>query len=282
MSNAMQQDYWTGPAGQLWAALADRIDRAIAPVNAPLQTALAAQPGELVLDIGCGAGAMTLAVADQTGSSGRVYAIDISRPLLDVAAQRSKASAYPPHFIEADAQTADWYRQHDAAVSRFGVMFFDDPVAAFRNIAAALKPSGRLAFTCWQALADNPWGQVMQPVIAALAPEQPVADPSAPGPFAFAEPDRVTTILQQAGFDHIEIAPFAFSMIAGQGAGALDEAVDYYCQIGPCAAALRDATPEVRAEAPRMMRPLLEPWLKDDTVALPGAIWLVTARKAQG
>ncbi len=281
MANALQQEYWAGSAGLRWAAQADRIDRALAPVNGALQAVLAAQAGDVILDVGCGAGGLALALAEQAGHTGRVYAIDISRPLLDVAAVRGKNAIRPPHFIEADAQTAEWYRAHDAAVSRFGVMFFEDPVAAFGNIAAALKPHGRLAFACWQPLTANPWAQVMQPVIADIAPDQPVADPHAPGPFAFADPARVTAILGEAGFDEIAVSPFSFDMVTGEGAKALDESVDYYCNIGPCAAVLREADAQAQARAPDMMRRLLAPWLRENKVALPAAIWLVTARKAQ-
>ncbi|MDF2901645.1 MAG: SAM-dependent methyltransferase, partial [Phenylobacterium sp.] len=191
-ANADQIAYWNNAAGETWAALQDRLDRQIEPLGLRAIEAGAPQPGERVLDIGCGCGQTSFELARRVGPSGRVLGVDISAPMLEVARQRAAGAAANVSFIEADAQTHAFQNGgFDLAISRFGVMFFDDPTAAFRNIGAALRPGGRLSFVCWRPMLENAW--MATPLFAAmpLLPPLPPPDPAAPGPFAFADPERV-------------------------------------------------------------------------------------------
>lgn len=277
-SNEAQIDYWSGPAGQKWADLADTIEQTLAPTVPMLVSAIAPRSGETILDIGCGAGALSVALAAEVEPGGRIYSLDVSPPLLAVAERRFTACPTPPHIIHADAQTCAWKRSYDAAVSRFGVMFFDDPVAAFANIARALRPQGRLLFQCWRPPAENEWVRRILPVIRAVAPDLPPVDPHAPGPFALADHERTADILQQAGFDSIRMTPADFAMRLGDGVDALAQAVEFYLKIGPLAAALASGDRDA-AKARQLLSDALAPLAGRDAVAFEAATWLVSARR---
>ena len=201
-ANAAQIDYWNTVAGETWARFQEQLDRQVEPLGLAAMDALAPSDGEHVIDIGCGCGQTSLALASRVAPTGTVVGVDISKPMLEVARRRPRPTATSAlTFRQLDAQTDDLGRVvFDAAFSRFGVMFFSDPVAAFANIKASLKPSGRLAFVCWRSLAENPWMQA--PLQAALPFIPPVTppDPTAPGPFAFADADRVRAILIKTEF----------------------------------------------------------------------------------
>ena len=201
-ANAAQSEYWNAAAGETWAQFQEPLDRQIEPLGLAGIDVLQPVPGERIIDIGCGCGQTSLALAARVAPSGSVVGIDLSRPMLEVARQRPRPAAnLRVDFRQLDAQNGDIGRGvFDAAFSRFGVMFFSDPVAAFRNIRASLKRGGRLVFVCWRPLAENPW--MLAPLQAALPFIPPVAppDPTAPGPFAFADASRVRSILSDAGF----------------------------------------------------------------------------------
>lgn len=165
--NAAQADYWNATAGQTWTQDHEALDRQIAPLALEALRALAPAAGERVLDVGCGCGQTTLDIAARVGSNGSVTGIDISAPMLEIARQRLlPVAAGRVEFRQADAQGAHLGRSSfDAAYSRFGVMFFSDPVAAFINIRNALKPDGRLGFVCWRPLEANRW--MFEPLQAA-------------------------------------------------------------------------------------------------------------------
>src|ERR1700722_8312023 len=187
--NAAQIDYWNAAAGETWSTMHDQLDRQIEPLGLEAMRRLAPQSGEQILDLGCGCGQTTVALAERVGRAGAVLGVDISRPMLEVARSRPlPADATQPAFREGDAQSDDLGASvFDAAFSRFGVMFFSDPAAAFANIRAALKPAGRLGFVCWRSYPENLWMRLpiesAQPLLAPAAP----AAPTAPGPFAFAD-----------------------------------------------------------------------------------------------
>jgi len=226
-----------------------------------------------VLDVGCGCGQTTLELAARVAPNGAVLGIDISQPMLSIARTRAKGLA-GVRFLEADAQTYAFEPgAFDAIHSRFGVMFFADPTAAFANLRRALKPGGRLAFLCWRALAENP---VMSlPLTAALKhlPAPPAPTPGAPGPFAFADAGRVREILAGAGFEKVSIEPQ--DMPAG-GHG-LDDAVRLSLRVGPLGAMLREH-PQARAAVIDELRGALARHLVDGRVFLPSATWIVSAR----
>lgn len=271
--NAAQIDYWNSAAGETWAALQVQLDRQLGPLGEAGLAALAPLPGETILDIGCGAGATSLALAVAVANTGRVLGIDISEPMLAVARARPAKGGAVPEFRLADAETEDFgAAAFDAAFSRFGVMFFADPVAAFANIRRSLKPQGRLAFVCWRPMAENPWFRV--PITAArpVLPREPEGDPLAPGPFAFADPARVQGILAAAGFTDIAIEAHDTPI----GGFDLDQAVMLATRIGPLARALREA-PEQREAALGLVRTALSASLTEQSVIMPAAVWIVRA-----
>lgn len=276
-ANADQIAYWNNSAGATWAALQDRLDRQIEPLGQRAMDAGAPRAGERVLDIGCGCGQTSLELAQRVGPTGQVLGVDISEPMLEVARRRGgEAGLANVSFLAADAQTRAFPPGgFDLAFSRFGVMFFDDPTAAFRNIAAALRPDGRLAFVCWRPLAENPWmGAPMQAALSLLPPMPPPADPTAPGPFAFADPERLRGILAAAGLVDIDIAPHD-QMIGGND---LDETVAMSLRVGPLGAVLRE-NPELKDGVVGAIREALARHLTPQGVMLASATWIVTAKR---
>jgi SAM-dependent methyltransferase len=275
--NADQITFWNELGGVAWAELSALLDRQIETVGSYAMDALAPRPGERLLDVGCGCGQTSLALAERVAPGGEVTGLDISRPMLEVARDRAAdAHVRNVHFLEADAQTlALAPAAFDGVFSRFGVMFFADPTAAFRNLLAALKPGGRLAFVCWRSLAENPW--MTEPLAAAAAelpPTPPPPDPYAPGPFAFADADRVRDILADAGFTDIVLTAEDPQV----GGNSLPDSLTLALRIGPLGARLREA-PELRPKMTEAVRDALARHVQDGKVWMDGAVWIVTARR---
>lgn len=272
--NAQQATYWNEAAGPTWARLQSPLDRQLAPLGRAAMAALAPQPGERILDIGCGAGQTSLDLASAVAPGGEVMGADISGTLLEVARKRSEGLA-GVSFVEADAQTYPFAPTHfDAVFSRFGVMFFADPPAAFANIQRALKPGARLAFVCWRSMPENP--VMTLPMLAALPFLPPPAppEPGAPGPFAFADPERIRAVLTAGGFEDVQIAPHDEKV----GGGDLDTVVAMALQVGPLGGMLRE-NPDKREAVIAAVRAALVPHDGPDGVKLDSATWIVTARK---
>jgi SAM-dependent methyltransferase len=276
-ANAEQIRYWNELSGPKWVGLADRIDDQIGPLGREAVERARVSAGERVLDVGCGCGQTTLELAERVGAEGRVLGVDLSQPMLAEARARAARGPGPaPEFLQADAQVHAFEPgAFDLVFSRFGVMFFDDSVAAFANLRAALAPDGRLAFLCWQNIAVNPW--MLVPAQAAaqhveLAPPKP----GAPGPFAFADAESVRGILDAAGFGEVRCDSFEGRMAVGRGL-SLDGIVGFLGQMGPAGAALREAPASTREVAVRSMREALEPHYDGDAVVLPFASWIVSA-----
>lgn len=258
-----------------WAEVREQLELQLAPLGRRALNALTACPGENVMDIGCGDGTTALELARAVAPNGTVLAIDVSAAVLAFA-QRAGKMCQRVTFVHADAEVFPFEPASlDAAFSRFGVMFFADPTAAFVNIRRSLKPSGRLAFVCWRALEENLIDIV--PLRAALAhlPPQPTLDPDAPGPFAFADPDRVRGILEKAGFSEIKIS--AYDELVGSGDLASMLAVS--SRVGALGKILRE-NHELRATALPAVRSALAAYDGPDGVRLNAATWIVTARSA--
>ncbi|MBT9384535.1 class I SAM-dependent methyltransferase [Pseudooceanicola sp. CBS1P-1] len=199
--NAAQRALWNAQPGATWVTHQAVLDRMHQPMADLLLEAARPAPGEQVLDIGCGAGQTVLMAAAMVGPSGRVLGLDISAPLLDLARHRIAGAALPgAEVLLADAQT--WPGDGttvDLVISRMGVMFFEDPVAAFANIRRRMRPGGRLVFICWAE--GNPWFDLPAAACAAhFGPPEAPEDPGAPGPLAFRDPERVCRLLTEAGF----------------------------------------------------------------------------------
>jgi len=273
-ANAAQIDYWNTIAGEIWVRLQEPLDRQIEPLGLAAMDVLAPKRGEHIIDIGCGCGQTSLALAARVGPTGSVVGADISQPMLEVASRRPRPAAdLRVAFRQMDAQTGDLGDAvFDAAFSRFGVMFFSDPVAAFANIRASLKPGGRLAFVCWRPLGENVWMQ--DPLCAALPLIPPVAppDPTAPGPFAFADAGRVRSILSGAGFKSLTIDPFD----TGIGSGDVEQALKLALRVGPLGAALREH-PELADKVADAVRSVLSKYVTPNGVVMPAAVWIVRA-----
>ncbi len=278
MSNDDQIEYWNGKAGETWARMQERMDRTLTPVTSALLSLASPQPGEHVLDIGCGTGETSLALSGAVGEAGTVLGLDVSEPMLARARERAEELVNDAEFRAADAATFVDDDDFDLLVSRFGVMFFNDPTAAFANLHARAATTGRLCFACWQKPSDNLWATLPMQTLADLLPPMPPSDPLAPGPFAFADPERVHQILTAAGWQDIEIQGMPFTMIVGEGEDPIAAAVHFNLRIGPAARAIRDAGPDVDAPAKAALAKSLAAYLVDGRVGLPGAVWLVSAR----
>jgi SAM-dependent methyltransferase len=263
---------WNGPVGQRWALFQEALDARIRPYGTYVLERAELREGMRVLDVGAGCGDLTLEAARTVGATGKVVGVDISRPMLARARERTMELSNVD-LREHDAATFAPDAPFDRVISRFGVMFFDDPTTAFANLRRATKPGGGLAFVCWQALAKNPWAAVPLSAVLRVVPPAAPPPPNAPGPFSLAEPDHVRDILTRAGWIAVELFPVLQPMKLGK---TLDEAVEYATQIGPSARALAEADEATRARALEMLRQTLAPSAPE--FALGAAVWVVTAQ----
>jgi SAM-dependent methyltransferase len=281
-ANSEQKTYWNEQAGPIWVSQQERLDRQIGPHGERAIARLAPAPGERVLDLGCGCGASSLELARRVASGGRVLGLDLSEPMLARARERAAAAGLANlTFRAADVQSATLETgAFDAAFSRFGVMFFSEPVSAFRNVLGALRPGGRLVFACWRPVKENAWVLVPMAAAAPLLTLPPPPPEGAPGPFAFADPARVRGILEAAGFEAIALEPVDLMMTPG--GGDPDEAADTFLQVGPLASVLRETNAGValRDQVRAAVRKSFEPHQRGGRVELGSAIWLVEARRA--
>ena len=277
--NAQQTEDWNDVIGRTWATLHERLDRQLGPIGRAAMAKAEFSPGRSVLDIGCGCGETSLEIAAAI-KPGVILGIDISEMLLKIAREAAEAASVANvRFAEADAQVeALPHEVFDVLYSRFGVMFFDDPVAAFVNLRTALKPQGRLAFCCWRPPAENIWLSLPMRAVAHLLPPMPPADPDAPGPFAFADPERVSTILDDAGFADVVIEKFDVAT----GGDNLEDSVFAAMRMGQVGAALREAgggSDALKTEVAAALGQALLPYVVDGVVKLPAAAWIVSATK---
>lgn len=278
-ANQEQIRYWNEQGGPRWVLRQHQLDAQIQQLGLAVMQQADIRPGEHVLDVGCGCGQTSLELAQHVGPQGSVLGIDISQPMLARARERqNELSVTNLEFLHADAQTHRFAPESFGLIfSRFGVMFFADPTKAFTNLRTALRIDGRLCFVCWQPLEKNEWARV--PLTAALKHVPPPAPtpPDAPGPFAFANPDRVRHILATAGFTNITIEPHEAALTMG-GAATIEEAVEFVMEIGPIARLLGDASVNVRGRVIEELRTALEPYAARESVNMNGAAWIVSAK----
>lgn len=277
--NMEQIRFWNSIAGPRWVRRQDMLDAQLEQITPLAIDAAEASPGNAVLDVGCGCGTSTLELSSRVGARGRVVGIDVSEPMLECARERARqAGAANVTFVCGDAQVHPFRGDFDVVFSRFGVMFFEDTEAAFRNIATALRQRGRLAFVCWQALQKNPW--MLVPLMAARkhVAIEPPASPYAPGPFALADGDRTRAMLERAGFRDIGLRGVDIEMPVGGGAG-LDEAVEFVMELGPVERALTEATADLRETVRREIRSAFATYDGPAGVRTPASAWIVTASR---
>ena len=275
--NSEQIAEWNGALGQRWVAKRQEIDRLVLPFGDAALKAAAPQPGERVIDIGCGCGDTSLEIARIVGEAGAVLGIDVSQPMLAVAHARGALANYAHlAFREGDASEAALPADTDLLFSRFGVMFFSQPSQAFSHMRKSLRAGGRCVFVCWRAPRDNPWA--MTPLSAARAAMNVTpapADPDAPGPFAFAEEGRLRTILSGAGFDAVDMQRFDAAVFLGATPRSAAEGA---VQMGPVSRLAREVgaehLPLILDAVERALAALAAP---DGHVSLNGSTWIVSA-----
>ena len=275
--NTADAAYWNSSATRVWATEHRRIDAIFAPVLAAALAAAAPQPGERVIDIGCGSGTSVLALAAMVGRGGQVVGADVATESVALARQRiAEAGLAQASVVLGDAGSHPFTPGgFDLLFSRFGVMFFDPPVAAFRHLRAALRPGGRFCAAAFRAPAENPWVTGPAAAIRPLVPPQPAGEPDAPGQFGWAREAHVRAILDGAGFGDVALAPHELRFRLGDDAATAATAA---MSIGQGARALLGADAATRARARVALEAFFRPHEGPEGVALPAAIWIVTAR----
>ena len=275
--NSEQIAEWNGTLGQRWVEMQREIDRIVVPFGNAALNAAAPQPGNRVIDIGCGCGDTSIAIARIVGDAGAVLGIDVSRPMLEVARSRG-ALANCAHLVfrNADASDADLPANTDLLFSRFGVMFFSQPSQAFGHLRKSLRSGGRCVFVCWRAPRDNAWAMTpLSAARAAMGVTPPPADPDAPGPFAFADEGRLRAILSSAGFGDIDAQRFDAALSLGATPRSAAEGA---VQIGPVSRFVREVggehLPVILDAVEHALAPFAAP---DGHVSLNGSTWIVSA-----
>jgi SAM-dependent methyltransferase len=277
--NAAQIEFWNSAAARAWSDQYARMDRVVAGLTKELLDLAAPQPGECVLDIGCGAGTTVLELARRVGPGGHVLGADVSEPSVARARERIAAAGLRhAEIIVADVSVHPFAPQSfELAFSRFGIMFFGDPVAAFANVRRAMKSGGRLALAVFRAASEKLWPNAPLEAVRHLLPPIPTPGPEEPSPFSWADPARVHRILEGAGFSEISLTPLdPVIQLAGPTGEA--EAADFVMVMGPLVRVL----PSLSATQRENVRATLEVYFKGLTTAqgviLPAAIWVVRAR----
>jgi SAM-dependent methyltransferase len=268
-----QAALWNGPAGHAWVDAQALLDRLFAPFADRLADAvLDGRPGT-VLDVGCGTGGTTLAIARRIGEAGRCVGIDISEPMIAAARSRAAREGTAADFVRADAQRHAFEPASVATiVSRFGVMFFDEPVAAFANLRQAATDDARLRVVAWRSAADNPFMTAAERAAAPLLPGLPPRRADGPGQFAFADRGHVATVLDAAGWRGIDIQPIDVTCTMPEAA-----LLPYATRLGPVGLFLQQADEPTRARVIEAMRAAFEPYVRDGEVRFTAACWMIAA-----
>lgn len=272
IANPEQAALWNDRAGRSWAELSDMLDRLLAPFVPLLLDEIEPIRGSRILDIGCGAGALGLAVS---GRGGRCLGADISAPLIEAARARAeRLGAAAAEFVQADAQTHRFDESgFDALISRFGIMFFTDPGAAFRNLHSAIRPGGRMAFLAWRSAAENPFMTAAERAAAEFLPQLPARVDDGPGQFGFADPDRVRAILHSGGWREVTIGPVDLDCVLSEPELRL-----YARRMGPVGNLLPTLDSATASQVERRVDAAFRPWVEDGAARFAAACWLVTAR----
>ena len=279
-ANKDQKDFWSGKGGDIWVKRQQAMDTMLNPLGEAALKKLELNEDSNVLDIGCGCGNTTLSIAEKIKPSGRVTGLDISKPMLQRAIESAQnRSLENTSFQCLDVQTEDFgVNTFNAAFSRFGVMFFEDPVAAFRNINESLLPRSPLSFICWQSPIQNPWQSLFVQEVKKFI-DLPSPPPRSPGPFAFMESDYVNSILENSNFENVEIVGYEakVNMFSGR---SLSDAVKDYTSINPVVTEmLKDSTEELKERILNSVIEVFSPYFSEKGLIFSSATWIVTANK---
>lgn len=286
--NQEQSAFWNATPGTKWVDYQAQLDQQLRSLGDAMLAAADIRLGQRVLDVGCGCGATALEAAAMVGAAGAVTGVDISAPMLararELARQQglSRDDLGQVTFVAADAQTdALGQAVYDRVISRFGVMFFDDPVVAFKNMRTALATAGKLAFVCWRGIQENPWMNEPMKAAASHVTLPPPPAPDAPGPLSFADSERVRRILRAAGFGAIRITPCDLNC-AMVGGNDLDACVDFMFNIGPLSRIILGTEVDEAAQINirRAVRDELLPYMTPGGLVMPAAAWIVSAVNA--
>src|SRR4051794_37150412 len=269
-----QAQLWNGPAGRAWVELQAVLDGMLKPFGDIVVERVPAGGNGAVLDVGCGAGATTLAAARRLGAEGRCVGVDISEPLIAAARSRAEREGVEARFIHADAQTHDFEpASFDMIISRFGVMFFEDPVQAFANLRRAAGRQAELRFVAWRSAAENPFMTTAERAAAPLLPNIPARLPDAPGQFAFAYRPRIYSILEESGWAEIDIQPIDIVCTLPENG-----LVPYLTRLGPVGRILQDVDDQTRTHVIETVRAAFDPYVHGSEVRFTAACWMVGAR----
>jgi len=269
-----QAALWNGLAGRGWVEMQALTDLVYEPIEDLLVDAVVAVSRGAVLDVGCGTGRTTAAVARRLGAGSRCTGVDISEPMIAAARARVERDGTPVRFICADAQTCAFEPAAvDTIMSRFGVMFFDDPVRAFANLRRAGTDGAALRLIVWRGMAENPFMTTAERAAAPLLPNLQPRRPDGPGQFAFADDRRVRGILEESGWTDIEIRPIDVECTFPE-----QELVPYLTRLGPVGLILQEADEQTRARVVDAIRPAFDPYVYGSDVRFTAACWMVEAR----
>lgn len=269
-----QTALWNGHAGRAWVEAQELLDQMLKPFEDLLVEAVSTGSTDRVLDVGCGTGSTTLAVARRLGAGGGCVGIDISEPMITAARQRAEREGSRASFIRANAQTHAFEPAgFDRIISRFGVMFFDDPIQAFANLRRAVQDDAQLRFVAWRGPAENPFMTTAERAAAPLLPKLPARRLDGPGQFAFADPGRVQHILEESGWAGIDIRPLEVECTLPE-----KELVRYLTQLGPVGLALQELNEQAREQVIDTVRVAFEPYVHGEEVRFATACWVVEAR----
>ena len=277
--NIKQKQFWSGAGGDVWVDKQREMDIMLNPLGERVIQGLDLKEETKILDIGCGCGATTLEIAKLV-NQGEVIGVDISEPMLERATQTASDMAltnisYQVKDVQVDEMPNNYF---DIAFSRFGVMFFEDPFEAFKNINHSLKDNGQLSFVCWQHASLNPWQSLSIQVIKEFL-DLPAPPPKSPGPFAFEDKSYIEEILNASGFRDIEIKDNQEDIVMFSGK-SIREACEDYLTINPVVTEmLKNSPSELREEILEALIGKFSNYHKDDGLLFPSATWIVTAKK---
>jgi SAM-dependent methyltransferase len=271
-----QTKLWNGVAGRAWVEAQDVLDQMFKPVEELLAAAVGARSGNRVLDVGCGTGSTTLTVARLLGANGHCAGIDISEPMIAAARARAERDGTPARFICGNAQIYTFEPAGvDTIISRFGVMFFDDPVRAFANLRRAAADNAALRFVAWRSVTENPFMTTAERAAAAVVPDIPVRQADTPGQFGFADQRRIDRILSDSGWTGIDIQPIDVPCTLPEKG-----LIGYFTRFGPLGRMLDESDEQTRARVIETVRPAFDPYVHGAEVHFDAACWMVSARSS--